>query len=64
MKINLLRTDLAEAVNNVSRAVSSKASIPALEGILLKAYGSKLSISGYDLEIGITTNIDATIQEQ
>ncbi|MBR1731293.1 MAG: DNA polymerase III subunit beta [Ruminococcus sp.] len=64
MKINLLRTDLAEAVNNVSRAVSSKASIPALEGVLLKAYGSKLSISGYDLEIGITTNIDATIQEQ
>lgn len=64
MKINLLRTDLAEAVNNVSRAVSNKSSIPALEGILLKAYGSKLSISGYDLEIGITTNIDATIQEQ
>ncbi len=64
MKINVLRTDLAEAVNNVSRAVSNKASIPALEGILLKAYGSKLSISGYDLEIGIVTNIDATIQEQ
>ena len=64
MKLNVLRTDLAEAVNNVSRAVSSKWTIPALEGILLKAYGAKLSISGYDLEIGITTNIDATIQEQ
>ena len=64
MKINLLRTDLTEAVNNVSRAVSNKSTIPALEGILLKAYGSKLSISGYDLEIGITTSIEATVQEQ
>jgi DNA polymerase-3 subunit beta len=64
MKISILRTDLAEAVLNVSRAVSNKASIPALEGILIKAYGEKLSISGYDLEIGITTTIDATIQQE
>ena len=64
MKINVLRTDLSAAVSNVSRAVSAKASIPALEGILIKAYGEKISISGYDLEIGITTNIEATIQQQ
>lgn len=63
MKINVLRTDLSEAVSNVSRAVSSKATIPALEGILIKAYGQKLSISGYDLEIGINTTIDATVQK-
>lgn len=64
MKINVLRTDLSAAVSNVSRAVSAKASIPALEGILIKAYGESISISGYDLEIGITTNIEATIQQQ
>lgn len=64
MKINVMRSDLAEAVTIVSRAVSSKATIPALEGILIKAYGSKLNISGYDLEIGINTNIDASISQQ
>ena len=64
MKINVMRTDLANAVSVVSRAVSSKASIPALEGILLKAYGSKLTISGYDLEIGINTTVDASVSEQ
>lgn len=64
MKISVLRTDLAEAVSVVSRAVSSKASIPALEGILIKAYGSKITISGYDLEIGINTSIDATVSDQ
>ena len=64
MKISCLRTDLANAVSNVSRAVSSKASIPALEGILIKAYKDNLNISGYNLEIGITTDIETTIQEE
>ncbi len=64
MKFSCLRTDLANAVSNVSRAVSAKSSIPALEGILIKGYGEKINISGYDLEIGITTDIEATIQEQ
>lgn len=64
MKISCLRTDLANAVSNVSRAVSSKATIPALEGVLIKAYGDKLNISGYNLEIGITTDIEATVQAE
>ncbi len=64
MKINVLRTDLSEAVSNVSRAVSSKATIPALEGILIKAYGQKLFLAGYDLEIAMTTTIDATVQSE
>lgn len=64
MKISCLRTDLANAVSNVSRAVSTKAAIPALEGVLIKAYDNKLNISGYNLEIGITTDIEATIQSE
>lgn len=64
MKFSCLRTDLSNAVSNVSRAVSTKSSIPALEGILIKAYGENINISGYDLEIGITTDIEATIKEQ
>ena len=61
MKITCMRTDLASAVSNVSRAVSTKATIPALEGVLLKAYGESLNISGYNLEIGITTDVEASI---
>lgn len=61
MKITCSKTDLASAVSNVSRAVSSKSSIPALEGVLIKAYGETMNISGYNLEIGITTDIDASI---
>ena len=64
MKISCLRTDLAAAISNVSRAVSAKASIPALEGVLIKAYGEKINISGYNLEIGITTDVEASVKKE
>ncbi len=64
MKFSCLRTDLVSAISNVSRAVSSKASIPALEGVLIKAYNNSLNISGYNLEIGITTDVEATIKQE
>ena len=59
-----MRTDLSNAVSNVSRAVSAKATIPALEGVLIKAYKGSLEISGYDLEIGIVTTIEASVMDE
>ena len=64
MKITCIKTDLVSSISNVSRAVSTKASIPALEGVLLKAYDGKLNISGYNLEIGITTDMEATVIQE
>ncbi len=61
MKFNCNKQTLNDAVLNVTRAVSSKSTMPALEGILIKAAGSRLVLTGYDLEIGITTAIDANI---
>lgn len=54
---------LIDAVGNVQRAVSGKSTLPALEGILLKAAGSSLYMAGYDLDMGITTTIEAHVQE-
>ena len=64
MRFRCMRTDMSNAVSNVSRAVSAKATIPALEGVLIKAYNGNLEISGYDLEIGIVTQIEATVIEE
>ena len=63
MKFNCNRQKLNEAVTNVQRAVSSKSTMPALEGILIKALNNKITLCGYDLEIGITTTIDADVKE-
>lgn len=64
MKISCFKSDLSAAVSNASRVVSAKSTIPALEGVLIKAYRDKLNISGYNLEIGITSDIDAKIQQE
>lgn len=56
--------DLSEAVNNVSIAVSQRSTIPALEGILIKAKNNQLTLTGYDLEIGIKKEIDVQIEEE
>ena len=57
------RQQLVEAVSNVQRAVSSKSSVPALEGILLKAEREEMTLCGFDLELGMTTRLPARIEE-
>lgn len=64
MKLSFNKSELSHAVSNVQRAVSTKNSIPALEGILIKAYNDSVTLCGYDLEIGIRTTISATIIEE
>ena len=64
MKISCKRTDMFTAVSGVSRAVSVKSSIPSIEGVLLKASVDSIMLTGYDLEIGITTIIPANIEEE
>jgi len=52
---------LSEALTNVSRVIAGKSSLPALEGVQLKAYGDALTLAGYDMEAGITTGIQADV---
>lgn len=63
MKITCYRQELVNAVSNVQRSVSSKSTIPALEGILIKTDDQKISLCGYNLELGITTAIPADVSE-
>lgn len=59
MKFLCNRAELNEALANVSRAVPQKSPISALEGVKLFLKSSKLELTGYDLELGIQTVIDA-----
>ena len=60
MKFTCEKSILQAAVNTASRAVPSKSSISALEGLLITS-GEKLRITGYDLKKAIYTDIDADI---
>ena len=63
MNIVCDKTLLSSAIDGVSKAVTLRSSIPALEGILMKADGFQLTLTGYDLEMGITTTIEANVRE-
>lgn len=54
---------LCAALDGVSKAVTTRSSIPVLEGVLLKAEGFQLTLTGYDLEMGIITTIEANVRE-
>lgn len=64
MKFTCDKNLLSEAVTNVSRVIPSKSSIPSLEGVQLRASGNMLFLTGYDMEAGITTEMEADIQEE
>lgn len=63
MKITCDRNQLLEVISNVSRAVSPKSTLAALEGILLKAKDNTLFLSGYDLDMGMSSSIEAKVTE-
>lgn len=64
MKITCNRQQLNEAVLNIQRAVSTKSSVPALEGILIKTEENEITLCGYDLELGMTTKMEAQVEEK
>ena len=64
MKIICNTSILAEACNIVQRGVPQKSTLPATEGIYLQAKNSKLTLTGYDLEVGITTTIECSTETE
>ncbi|MCD7873028.1 MAG: DNA polymerase III subunit beta [Clostridiales bacterium] len=63
MKFTCSAKTLNEACNNVMRAVSTKVTIPTIEGILVECGSDTLSLTGYDFEFGINTILQATVFE-
>lgn len=63
MKFICNKSELCEAISNVSKAVSPKSTIPALEGIKVKVSPEEIELTGYNLEMGIRTSIRTTTED-
>ena len=63
MKFSCEKTLLQSAVAVASRAVAAKSTIPALEGVLIQA-SAHLTISGFNMQTGIRTTLEADITEE
>ena len=64
MKFSCSRSELSDALNNVTRAVAIKTTHPAMEGVLLVAKEGVLTLSCYNLELGIKTYMDINVREE
>ena len=63
MKFSCNTKELSVACNNVMRAVSTKGTIPTIEGILVECGSDTLSLTGYDFEFGINTILSVDVEE-
>ena len=63
MKFSCEKALLQNAVTTAGRVVASKSSILALEGVLLEGTEGGLQVSGYNLETGIVTQVEASVAQ-
>ena len=64
MKITVLQSNLAKALNQVAKIVGSRTTLPVLNNILLNAEKGKIKLSATDLEVGISTQTIGKIEEE
>ncbi|MDR0946810.1 MAG: DNA polymerase III subunit beta [Ruminococcus sp.] len=63
MKFSVNQKILNEALGYVSKASADKSPLPVLEGIKFTVAPGELTLLGFDMEIGITTTIEADCTE-
>ena len=59
MKFICNKNDLCNAIAHVLKAVSAKSPIPVMEGICIQMQENQIILTGYNLEIGIRTSVQA-----
>ncbi|WP_276356533.1 DNA polymerase III subunit beta [Cohnella caldifontis] len=64
MKLTILRHELNEAIQNVSKAVSSRTTIPILSGIKIEASFTGITLTASDTDISIQSFIPIETAEQ
>ena len=64
MKISVERELLVNALSNLQRAVTPRASLPILEGVLLSAEEDKLTLMAYNMEISMKKELPIVCSEQ
>ena len=64
MKFTCSQQQLSKALNTVSKAVTTRTTIPILKGILLEAEENQLKLAASDLDLSIERTLSATVLEE
>ena len=64
MKITVAREGLLKALQRIISTVGSRSTLPVLGNVLLETSGGKLVLTTTDLEIRITTDLEAAVERE
>lgn len=64
MKFHIEKSVFEDAISTAIRAVASKSSISALEGLLLEAEDGTLTVTGYNMQTAIRTRREAQVERE
>ncbi len=64
MKVSCLQEDLQRALGRVSRAVATRTTLPVLSNVWIGTEDGRLKIAATNMEIGVTTRIDANVEDE
>ena len=64
MKLSVMQENLARGLSVVSRAVSSRSTLPVLANVLLRTEDAGLKLTATNLEIGITSWVPGKIETE
>src|SRR5881275_531852 len=62
MKVVCRRDELTQKLAIVSRAVSTRASVQILSGVLLRAEGGRLNLAATDMELSLRSSVNAQVE--
>jgi DNA polymerase III subunit beta len=62
MKIMCRQEELAQKLGVVSRAVSTRATVQILSGVLLRAEGGRLHLAATDMELSLRSSLEAQVE--
>src|ERR671925_814509 len=62
MKVLAHRDELGQKLGVVARAVSTRASVQILSGVLLRAEAGRLHLAATDMELSLRSSLDAQVE--
>lgn len=64
MKIKVQKESFLKALQKVSNIIGSRTTLPVLANVLMEAKDGKLTLTTTDLELRLTTTMDAAVEEE
>ena len=62
MKVVVSREELTQKLGVVARAVSTRASVQILSGVLLRGEGGRLQLAATDMELSLRSSLEAQVE--